>query len=464
MSVNMNKNSYLYLSIFLVVLLSGIFLMKNIGKEGTSNTNQMEAMVLSVSNTELTVQDQNHIIYTFAIPNSDVEVGERIVIEYTGLLDKDAKIQDVSIIHYETTEVAQDVEDNNIPDNWMDDGIFKNYYTLARNKLQSLSLDEKIGQLFLVRYPDTNTKAINDLQKYHLAGYVFYEKDFKDKNKDQVVNMISDLQDIAKIPILTAVDEEGGSVVRVSSNPNLAKSKFLSPSQLYKDGGFDLIRQDTLEKSSLLASLGLNVNLAPVVDVSTSEDDYMYNRALQENTELTSKYSETVIKASKENTVSYTLKHFPGYGNNADTHTGTSVDSRSYDDIRKNDLPPFQAGIDAGAEAVLVSHNIVNEIDPDNPASLSSNVHNLLRNDLGFTGIIMTDDLDMGATSKIENKITKAILAGNDLLMVTNYEAGIQEVKDAIEDGTLSENTIDRIAFRILAWKYSKGLMIEKQK
>ena len=95
------------------------------------------------------------------------------------------------------------------------------------------------------------------------------------------------------------------------------------------------------EKSNLLYNLGINVNLAPVVDVSTNSTDYMYDRALGENTDITSKYAEVVIEASKGLGVSYTLKHFPGYGNNNDTHTGTVVDERSYEDILKNDIPPF---------------------------------------------------------------------------------------------------------------------------
>ena len=168
-----------------------------------------------------------------------------------------------------------------------------------------------------------------------------------------------------------------------------------------------------------------------------------------------------MIEASKGTGVSYTLKHFPGYGNNSDTHTGTSIDTRTYDDIVNNDLPPFKAGIEAGAEAVLVSHNTVNSIDPNSPASLSISVHNLLRNELDFTGIIMTDDLDMGAVSSISNAAIEAILAGNDLIISTDYETDIQNVKVAIEDGTISEVTIDKLAFRVLAWKYYKGIMFE---
>ena len=272
--------------------------------------------------------------------------------------------------------------------------------------------------------------------------------------------MIKDLQKNSKIPLLTAVDEEGGKVVRVSSNPNLASTPFKSPSELYKSGGLDLIRQDTKDKSDLLKNLGLNVNLAPVVDVSTNPDDYMYSRSLQQDTSITSNFAKTVIEASKGTGVSYTLKHFPGYGNNADTHTGSATDTRTLDDIKNNDLPPFKSGINAGAEAVLVSHNIVNSIDPDNPASLSPSVHNLLRNDLGFTGIIITDDLAMGATSTLDNAHVKAVLAGNDLIITTDYEESVNSIKAAINDGTISQDMVDKLAFRVLAWKYYKGLML----
>lgn len=244
----------------------------------------------------------------------------------------------------------------------------------------------------------------------------------------------------------------------MSSNPNLASEKFKSSSELYSIGGFDKIRNDTLEKSKVLSNLGINLNLAPVVDVSTNPSDYMYKRALGQNSELTAEYAKTVIEASKSTSVSYTLKHFPGYGNNLDTHTGTSVDTREYQDILKNDLPPFIAGIEAGAEAVLVSHNIVTSIDAENPASLSLAIHELLRNELNFKGVIITDDLDMGGVSNEENAVVRAILAGNDLIIITDYEKSIAEVKQALQTGEITENQLDEMVRRILAWKLYKNI------
>lgn len=346
--------------------------------------------------------------------------------------------------------------DDKIPEEWKDDGIFTEYYNDAYDTLNTLTLEEKIGQIFLVRYSEEN--AVQNIQNYNFSGYIFFEKDFKDKTKEQVISMMNDAQNASKIPLITAVDEEGGSVVRVSSNKNLASNKFKSPQELYKEGGFELIKQDTIIKSNLLYELGINLNLAPVVDISTNKTDYMYKRTLGENKELTSEYAKTVINASKNTKVSYCLKHFPGYGNNIDTHKSKSIDTRTFESIMDNDCIPFKAGIDEKAECVLVSHNIVTSIDSENPATLSKQVHKILRENLGFTGVIITDDLAMEAT-KIENATEKAVLAGNDLIIVTDYEKSINEVKSAIEEGRVDTNTIDKMTFKILAWKYYKGLM-----
>lgn len=429
------------------------------GKEEKLVTSKLTAMVINIGESTLTVQDDKDVIYTFNSNSNDVNVGEVVVIEYTGLLDKSTSVQKNSLVGI--LPVSNDEEEyfNRSRSNG---GIFEQFNTLAENKLKTMTLDEKIGQLLLVRYPDTNAKEA--LEKYKFGGYVFFEKDFKDKTEKEVQNMMSELQKVANIPLLTAVDEEGGKVVRVSSNPNLASSKFLSPRQLYQEGGFDLIKEDVVNKSKVLANLGINLNLAPVVDVSTNPDDYMYDRTLGEGTSLTSTYASTVINASKNGKVSYVLKHFPGYGNNNDTHQGAVLDNRTFSDIETNDLPPFEAGINASAEAVLVSHNTVVNIDSNNPASLSPSIHNLLRNNLGFTGVIMTDDLAMGAISSIDNATVKALLAGNDIIMVTDYEKSINEIKAALNNGTISEELIDNANHRIISWKYYKGLMYQNQK
>ena len=366
-------------------------------------------------------------------------------------------IQNVTTKVISPNNISKIKYNENIPPEWLDDGIFKEYYNSAYNKLMTMTLEEKIGQMLLVRYPEFNQTEI--LKKYKFAGYIFYAKDFENKTTAEVIEMTNNIQNISEIPLLTAVDEEGGKVVRISSNRSLTYEPFKSSSELYKLGGFEAIAADTIYKSYVLSTLGINLNLAPVVDVSTNSDDYIYERALQENTELTSTYAKTVIEASKGTGVSYTLKHFPGYGNNKDTHISISNDNRPYENILKNDLPPFVLGINAGAEAIMISHNIVDSIDSKNPASLSEKVNIFLRNDLNFTGIIMTDALEMSALNDIIDVNIKAIIAGNDLIITTDYERSFNEIKDAVNKGIIDENRINNSVFRILAWKYYKNLM-----
>lgn len=366
--------------------------------------------------------------------------------------------------------------------------LFADHYAAADAKLSAMTLDEKIAQTLLVRYPDDDTVA-DVLAQYQFGGYVLFAKDFQHKTATEVRNMVDSLQKVAKVPILTAVDEEGGIVVRVSNNPALRDARFLSPRELYQAGGFAEIRTDTLEKTRLLSDLGLNLNLAPVVDVSTNSSDYMFSRSLGEDAKITSEFAKTVITASREEnakirssarnqdaatsespTVSYTLKHFPGYGNNLDTHQVTSLDRRSLTDLLTVDLAPFRAGLDAGAEAVLVAHNIVTAVDADRPASLSPAVHELLTTVLGFTGVIITDDIAMGAITNpsaaslssdltlSEDPAVQAALAGNHLIITTDYSGSLAAIKSAISRGVLTESQIDQMARQVLAWKSYKGL------
>lgn len=453
----MNKK---IIGVFLLFLagVTSAFLLTHKRENKKEDVNELSASVLKMESDKVTVVAENLGIYTFHIQDVKANVGDTIAIRYAGLLDKDKELQDNTVIEYSTLTNDQ----NLLPTEWLEEGIFSDYIDLAYKKLQTLSLEEKLGQLLLVRYKED--VALKDLKTYHFGGFVFFEKDFKNKTSDSVKEMINTLQKNASIPLLTAVDEEGGKIVRVSSNPNLVSEPFKSSKELYKEGGFPKITEDTKEKSSILNKLGLNLNLAPVVDVSTNPSDYMYERSFGQDTTLTSTYAKTVIEASKGTGVSYTLKHFPGYGNNPDTHTGNVADNRSLESILANDIPPFDAGIHAGAEAVLVSHNTVTSIDNVNPASLSPSVHNILRNRLDFSGIIITDDLDMGATSNLQNATVKALLSGNDLIITTDYEQSFSELKAALNDGTISEDLVNRVALRVLAWKYYKGLIFENEK
>lgn len=333
----------------------------------------------------------------------------------------------------------------------------------AAELVSSMTTEEKVGQLFFVRCPADS--AAEDVSRYHLGGYLLFGRDITGKTADELIQTIAAYQTAAgDIPLLIGVDEEGGTVARVSSNPNLRPEKYRSAQQLYKAGGMDAVLADAQDKDRLLESLGFNVNLAPVADVSMDSGDFIYARSFGKDARDTASYVGAVVTQMRSDGMGSVLKHFPGYGNNADTHTGIAVDKRSLESFRTSDFLPFRAGIDAGGDttAVLVSHNIMDAVDSSLPASLSPGVHALLRRELGFDGVVMTDDLAMDAVAAYSADGAVAVLAlmaGNDLLLTTDYRTQIPKVLAAVADGTLDEAVIDAACTRVLVWKLALGLL-----
>ena len=320
----------------------------------------------------------------------------------------------------------------------------------------SMTLEEKVGQLFLARYDETN--APTDTQKYHLGGWLLFSGDFKNETPDSIREELDSVQALSELPIIFAVDEEGGTVTRVSRHAAFRDSRFLSPRSLYKRGGMELVLQTEAEKSDLLSSLGIHVNLGPVCDVTTDRGAFMYRRSLGLSPEETAAVIAGMVQTMAEHGVAACLKHFPGYGNNDDTHVGIARDSRSLKVLEENDLLPFRAGFDAGCGAVLVSHTIVECLDQDHPASLSPAVMAYIRDEMGFDGVILTDDLAMEAITKRYGTAEAAVMAvqaGCDLLCSTEYAAQYKAVLEAVRDGRITQARLDEAVYRILRWKQS---------
>lgn len=339
--------------------------------------------------------------------------------------------------------------------------LFGKYYKKSEEKLKTMSIEEKVGQMFLARCPSDET-ATNQIATLNPGGYVMFGRDFNEKTKSQVVETIKSYQKSSKIPMLIAVDEEGGTVVRVSSNRNLSSYTFKSPQEVYKDGGYQAIKADAKAKAKLLLNLGINLNLAPVSDVSTNANDYMYYRSFGKDANSTAEFVKDVVEVSNSYKLGSTLKHFPGYGSNTDTHTDISIDKKTKQQYENVDLVPFKQGIASGVPSILVSHNIVECYDAKLPSSLSKPVHDLLRNDLGFTGIIITDDLGMKGITNYTAGTNAAILAvnaGNDMLISSELEIDRNAVLEAVKNGTIKEETINLAVKRIVAWKYNMGIM-----
>ena len=188
----------------------------------------------------------------------------------------------------------------------------------------------------------------------------------------------------------------------------------------------------------------------------------MYPRSLGESPEITGQYVQLMLETMGQNGIAGVLKHFPGYGNNTDTHVAIAIDDRTLAELERCDLVPFQMGIDAGGGAIMVSHTFNNAIDSTLPATLSPAVNNYLRGTMGFDGVVITDDLVMQAITDLygaEEAAVMAVLAGNDLLCSTEYKTQYNAVLKAVKSGRISENRINESVRRILQWKCDMGLM-----
>ncbi|WP_295045224.1 glycoside hydrolase family 3 N-terminal domain-containing protein [Ruminococcus sp.] len=327
-------------------------------------------------------------------------------------------------------------------------------------KISRMTVEEKVGQLLYVNCRGNDmTEAIND---YHIGGVLLFGVDFDGKTKDEVKADIKAMQATAKIPLIIGTDEEGGTVVRASDNPKLRESAYLSPSDTFNNGGWSAVEDDAYDKAEFLLSLGVNVNMAPVCDITSDSDSFMYYRSFSSDANDTSRFVETVVKASKAKHLGTVLKHFPGYGDNGDTHYSSATDSRLYSELQNNDFLPFQAGIAAGADSILVSHITVNSIDSGNPASLSEPVHEVIRDTLKFDGVVMTDDLDMFAVDALdiyEPLSVAAFKAGNDFLCCGDVETEYNALLTAVQNGEITTDRLDESVKRILIWKRNLDIL-----
>lgn len=327
--------------------------------------------------------------------------------------------------------------------------------------LRSMPLEDWVGQLFLVGADPNLAEA--HIREYNPGGFLLFSGDFKNETPgDSSAKKIARYQDAAKIPLLIAVDEEGGTVTRVSCYAYYRSSRFSSPRELYAQGGMDAVLVQEEEKCELLRSLGVNVNLGPVCDITTDPSAFMYQRSLGQDSRTTSEFVSQMVALKNRHAMGSALKHFPGYGNNTDTHTGIAYDSRSLEELESIDLIPFQAGITAKCGAIMVSHTIVEALDAELPASLSPAVHSYLRNDMGFDGVIVTDDMTMQAITDqygAGEAAVMAVLAGNDLLCSSSFIEQYEAVLAAVLDGRIDFDTLKNAVRNVLEWKLELGLL-----
>lgn len=331
----------------------------------------------------------------------------------------------------------------------------------AEEMIADMTIEEKVGQMFMGCFY-SYTPSWETVNNYHLGGVLLFKPSFVNSSKEYLTSKLAVMDGVCDIAPITGVDEEGGDVVRVSASTNFRSEPFKSPRTLYAEGGMDAVIADTHEKNNLLKSIGIDMNLAPVCDISTDPSDFMYSRSIGLDPQMTADFAAKSVEACKEDNMGCSLKHFPGYGAAVDTHIGSAVDNRTLEQLQGNDIVPFKAAIDAGAHSILISHNTVTAIDSTMPASLSPAVHKILREDLGFDGVIITDDLIMGAVTEYgtESEIAvAAILAGNDILCSGDFYTQYYAVLDAVNNGVITEERINESVKRILMLKLQLGVI-----
>ena len=339
----------------------------------------------------------------------------------------------------------------------------------AREILDEMTLHEKVCQLFIV-YPEaiTGVGAVvsagsateQALADWPVGGFLYDKKNMQ--TQQQVIDMAAGVQSYAKIPLILTCDEEGGRVNRLMS---AVGTTYIGPMLKYKDQGTETAFENAKTIAADLVSCGLNTDLAPVADVwSNPANTVIGDRAYSDDFAQAAQLVAAAVEGFHAGGAACTLKHFPGHGNtSADSHYGAVYVDRTLEELRENELLPFQAGIDAGADAVMIGHLIISDIDSE-PAPFSYPiVTELLREEMGFAGVVMTDGLQMQAMTDHYSSAqiaVKAVRAGVDMLLCPlNLESAVTALEDAVGSGEITEARLNESVQRILELKLSRGML-----
>lgn len=325
----------------------------------------------------------------------------------------------------------------------------------ALQLMSKMTTEEKVAQMFFA----VDTADSERAAELGLGGLLLSGQNLDGLSSTEVQAVISSFQSASEIPMFIGANEEGGAVNTVSAYSRLRAVPFLSPSELMTTGGMNLVETDARDKCEFLRSFGINVNLAPVCDVVSADTAYMVGRALGRDADATARYAETVVKVMNDEGMISALKHFPGMGN---LTAQVQTDDRPMEDFETADFLPFRQGLKAGAKMVMMSHSIVPAIDPDAPASLSREAHQLLRRSFGFDGVIITDALSaegLEAYGDPAELAVAAVQAGSDLLVTADFETQIPAVVQAVKNGEIAKERIDESVLRILKLKIGFGIL-----
>lgn len=322
----------------------------------------------------------------------------------------------------------------------------------------SMSQTEKLGQMVMIGIQGTKVDddSLYMLNQYHMGGVILFDRNMD--SPEQVKQLTSDLQAQSneKVPLFIGIDEEGGDVVRMAEKLTPPPSQ----KEIGATGDIEQAKIWAIKTTKSLKDMGINVNFAPVADVGSND-----KRSYSTDTNTVIDFVRAATKGYQQENIIYSLKHFPGIGKGrVDSHVDSSSIDVTKEILMAEDIIPFKTIIDESDPNdyfILVSHLKYPALDEEYPASLSSKIMtDLLRNELGYKGIIITDDMEMGAVANhndFRSIGVKAVKAGADIVLVCHEYEHQQEVYlgllDAVNSGEISQERIDESVKRIIKVK-----------
>lgn len=338
----------------------------------------------------------------------------------------------------------------------------------AEELLSGMTLREKLCQLMIVR-PEVLTgespvTAAGEttrlaLETYPVGGLIYSVDNLV--TQEQTREMITNTQSYSKLPLFISADEEGGNVGRLMYKLG---TTWVNSMYSYKDEGADTAYSNAKTIGTDMVSCLFNTDFAPVADVWTNPANTVIgDRAYSDDFEQAAELVASAVRGFTDAGVICCLKHFPGHGDTStDTHEGAAVVSKSLDELRAGEFLPFVSGIEAGADMVMIGHITVTSVDPE-PATISKAIiTDVLRGELGWDGVVISDSLDMGALAGYDNGevCVKFLEAGGDILLgIPDIETALTALEAAVTDGRLTESRIDESVQRVLELKISHGII-----
>lgn len=327
-------------------------------------------------------------------------------------------------------------------------------------KIDKMTLDEKIGQMILSGFNGTcfNEELNTLLNDFKVGGVILFSRNIEDSK--QLKKLTSDIIDINQnIPLFISIDEEGGRVSRLPKDIE----KFESSKSIGDRGDEKYAYENGREIGGILKNHNINMNFAPVLDIySNPKNTVIGDRAFGDNEKVVSSMGIATMKGLKDENIISVVKHFPGHGDTEiDSHLGLPIVEKNLKQLNELELIPFNKAIESGADAVMVSHILIKEIDDKYPATLSYTlINDILRNDMKFENIVITDDMLMKAITdyiSIEEASVKSIKAGADIILIgsdiNKTKSVIERIKLAVANNEISEERIDKSVYRILKQK-----------